>query len=140
MTLREQIIRDEGGYQQYAYQDSLGLWTIGYGRCVDRKRGKGISETEAALLLDNDIRDTTGDLLTALPWVANLDEPRRGVLINMTFNLGIMGLLGFKATLTAIQASDWDAAAQHMLDSKWATQVGQRATRLANQMKTGEWQ
>lgn len=140
MTLREQLIRDEGGYQKYAYQDSLKLWTIGYGRCIDRWKGKGISEPEAALLLDNDIRDTTADLLTALPWVASLDETRRGALLNLCFNLGIMGLLGFKHMLAALQNGDWETAAQHLLDSKYAGQVKARATRLAEQIRTGQWQ
>ena len=140
MTLREQLVRDEGGYQKYAYKDSLGLWTIGYGRCVDRSRGKGISEEEAALLLDNDIRDTTADLLTALPWVAGLDEVRKAALVNMAFNLGVQGLLGFRATLEAMKAREWTEASIHMMESKWARQVGQRATRLAEQVRTGIWQ
>lgn len=140
MTLKEQLIRDEGGYQQYAYQDSLGLWTVGYGRCIDRHRGKGISEAEAALLLDNDIRDTVGELMTALPWFPQLDEVRQGVLINMAFNLGVAGLLEFKATLAEVKAGRWMEAAGHMMQSKWATQVGNRAKRLATQMMTGAWQ
>jgi lysozyme len=140
VTLREQLIRDEGGYQRYVYQDSLGFWTVGYGRCVDRKRGKGISEAEAALLLDNDIRDTTGDLLTALPWVADLDEVRKAALINLSFNLGIMGLLGFKNMLAAAKENDWETAAQQLLESKYARQVGARATRLAEQLRTAQWQ
>lgn len=64
---------------------------------------------------------------------------RLAVLENMTFNLGIAGLLKFKRTLTMIQAENYDGAAQAMLESKWADQVGARAQRLSQQLATGEW-
>ena len=140
MTLKEQLIRDEGGYQKFAYQDSRGLWTVGYGRCIDRSRGKGVSQTEADLLLDNDIRDTIGDLTTALPWMfGSLNDARIAVLVNMAFNLGVAGLLEFHKTLEAVKAGDWEQAAYHMLDSKWAEQVGERAKELAKMVQTGDY-
>ena len=140
MTLRDQIARDEGGYQKSAYQDSLGYWTIGFGRLIDKRKDGGISRAEAELMLDNDIRDKTAELIAALPWIPLIDPVRRAVLVNMAFNLGVAGLLGFHATLEAVHAGDWAAASQHMLESKWAQQVGPRAHRLADQMRTGEWQ
>jgi len=92
------------------------------------------------MLLDNDILQKSAQLTQALPWIEHLDYVRRGALINMCFNLGIYGLLGFKKALAAIQAGEWELAAEEMLDSKWHTQVGSRAERLAKQMKTGLWQ
>ena len=139
MTLRDQLIRDEG-YRQFAYEDSEGFWTIGIGRCIDRRKGKGVALFEAEAMLDNDIRDFTSDVLVALPWAAGLDEVRRGALVNMAFNVGTQGLLGFKKALDAMQAGDWYTAAAHMMDSRWAKQVGIRAERLAEQMRSGEWQ
>ena len=59
------------------------------------------------------------------------------MLINMAFNLGGK-LLTFGHTLTAMQHGDYAAAANAMLASKWAAQVGQRAQRLANAMRTGK--
>jgi len=58
----------------------------------------------------------------------------------MAFNLGTKGLMKFKNTLALIQAGKFDDAAHAMLASKWASQVGIRATRLARQMQTGEEQ
>ncbi len=57
--------------------------------------------------------------------------------MSMAYNLGLVGLNGFHGTLAAIRAKNWSAAGLHMLDSKWARQVGSRATRLAAQMQTG---
>ena len=62
---------------------------------------------------------------------------RAEVLINMAFNLGITGLLKFRRALDAVRVDDYEAAATHMLDSRWASQVGRRAVELARQMRTG---
>lgn len=140
MTLREQLIRDEGGYRKYAYLDSRGFTTIGFGRCIDRPVGKGVSLAEAEAMLDADIRDFTADVLVALPWAKSLDEVRRGVLVNMAMNMGVQGLLSFKKALASMRAGEWYQAAAHMMDSRWAKQVGIRAERLAEQMRSGEWQ
>lgn len=63
---------------------------------------------------------------------------RAEVLINMAFNMGVKGLLKFRRMLDAVRADDYDKAATHMLDSRWASQVGRRAVELARQMKTGQ--
>ena len=136
MTLREQLIRDEGGFQSKPYLDSVGALTIGYGRNL---RDVGISEAEAAFMLDNDLGAAAGDVDRAVPWARGLDEVRRAVLVNMRFNMGLGGLLGFRKMLDAAEAGDWQRAAAEMLDSRWARQVGDRAQRLARQMTTGEW-
>lgn len=135
MNLVEQLRRDEGE-RLFPYKDSVGLLTIGVGRCIERI---GITREESDLLLANDIKRVTQELNTRLPWSMALDAPRRGVLLNMAFNLGIDGLVGFKNTLAHVQAGRWDDAAAGMLASLWAQQVGSRATRLAEQMRTGRW-
>lgn len=135
MNLREQLIRDEG-IRLKAYYDTMGKITVGVGRNLT---DKGLSQDEALYLLDNDIREAQNGVLTVLPWTVGLDEPRMAVLINMAFNLGLRGLLSFRKTLEAIAKADYDDAAKHMLDSDWAEQVGKRATRLAEQMRSGRW-
>ena len=137
--LTAQLRRDEGT-KATAYQDHLGFWTIGVGRLIDsRKPGAGLRPDEIDYLLRNDINDRVAALTKALPWFDRLDEARRGVLINMAFQLGTAGLLGFKSTLALIAAGKYAEAAEQMLKSKWATQTPARAKRLAEQMKTGEW-
>ena len=137
--LTAQLRRDEGT-KATAYQDHLGYWTIGVGRLIDsRKPGAGLRPDEIDYLLRNDINDRVAALTKALPWFLTLDEARKGVLLNMAFQLGTDGLLGFKSTLALVAAGKYAEAAEQMLKSKWSTQTPDRAKRLADQMKTGEW-
>lgn len=137
--LTEQLRRDEGT-RATVYKDTLGFDTIGVGRLIDsRKPGAGLRPDEIDYLLRNDISDRVAALTKALPWWDRLDEARRGVLINMAFQLGTAGLLGFKSTLALVAAGKYPEAAEQMLKSRWATQTPARAKRLAEQMKTGEW-
>jgi lysozyme len=115
----------------------VGIETIGYGFNL---QADGLSEEESSLVLQYRTWKRYVSLIVALPWVKTLDAARQGVLLNMAYNLGVTGLLEFKLTLAAVQAQLWENAAAHMLESKWADQVGPRAQRLALQMRTGEWQ
>lgn len=129
-------MRDEGR-RLGPYRDTVGKLTIGYGRNLD---DVGISQHEAEVLLESDINRTLEALHKALPWVEKLDHARLGVLANMAFNLGVAGLLKFKHTLESVQAGRYDEASDGMLNSTWAGQVKGRATRLAEQMRSGLWQ
>lgn len=134
--LRSQLQRDES-LRLRAYQDEFGHLTIGYGHNID---AHGITERIASAILDEDIDRARADVLSRIPVSMGMDEVRRDVLINMSFNMGIGGLLGFKVLIRAIEQQDWKAAAEAMLDSKWARQVGERAFRLADQMRAGTYQ
>src|SRR6185312_10955642 len=112
-----------------------GKLTIGVGRNLD---DVGINELEAEWLLSHDILRAELTLEEHLPWTKNLDEVRKAALVNMCFNMGVGGLLTFKNTLQAIQEARYDDAADGMLESRWAAQVGPRAHRLALQIKTGQ--
>ena len=137
--LTAQLNRDEGR-KPAAYQDHLGFWTIGVGRLIDSRKGGGLRDYEMDYLLRNDINDRIDALTRALPWFQNLDDARKGVLLNMAFQMGTDGLLAFKNTLAEVRAGDYSTASEMMLQSKWATQTPERAMRLAVQMKTGVWQ
>ncbi len=138
-NIRDQLIRDEGTVL-YAYADSLGYLTIGTGRLIDKRRGGGISQTEADYLLDNDIRQKRAQVIARWPWVESLDPVRQAVLVNMAFQLGVDGLATFVNTLGLVKAGNYAAASTNMLASKWAQQTPARAQRLAKQMQTGVWQ
>lgn len=139
MDIIDQLKRDEG-FRSSAYRDHLGYLTIGIGRLIDERRKGGISEDEAEYLLENDIRRVTSALRSTIPWIDGIDSARRGVLVNMAFQLGVNGLLAFKRTLAHVQAGSYAAAASEMLQSDWAKQTTERAERLATQMMTGIWQ
>jgi lysozyme len=82
----------------------------------------------------------TTDCRRSFFWFERLSEPRQGVLVNMCFNMGIYRLLEFRRMLGAVQAEAWSTAAEEMKDSDWYKQVGARAERLCEQMRTDTWQ
>jgi lysozyme len=138
--LTRQLKGDEG-VKATVYKDSLGYATIGVGRLVDpRKPGSGLRPHEIDFLLQNDIDDRIDALTRRLPWFQDLDDARRGVLLNMSFQLGVDGLLAFERTLSLIRDGKYDLAAHAMLQSKWAKQTPARAERMAKQMSSGLWQ
>ncbi len=124
--------RDEG-LSLKPYRCPAGRLTIGFGRNLD---DVGISEIEAAILLDHDIRRSLADLDRALPWWRGLPAPWQRGLVNQAFNLGLPRLLTFKRMLAVLQAGDGELAAREALDSVWAGQVGQRAERIAALYRT----
>lgn len=132
-SLISSLEHDEG-VRRFPYYDVKGKETIGIGRNLT---DRGLSKDEVYYLLTNDINIAIGDLTDSYPWFASLDSVRREVLINMCFNLGIIKLSTFKQTLSAIQSGNYSLAHDCMLESLWAKQVGDRATRLATEMKTG---
>lgn len=134
-----ELLRKEEGEVLSAYQDHLGYWTIGVGRLIDKRKGGGITAEESAYLLSNDIDKKMAEVYKALPWVEQLDDARKAILISMAFQMGLTGLQGFKNTLAMVQAGKYKEAADGLLNSKWAQQTPNRAKRHAEQMRTGEW-
>ena len=134
--LAEQLKKHEG-FREHPYKDTVGKWTIGIGRNLE---DKGITEQEAMFMLNNDVNYFYTNIIKTLPWFSNLDDVRQNVLVNMAFNLGIAGLMTFKKMLDAVRLDLYLVAAEEMLNSKWAKQVGYRAEELAKQMRTGEYQ
>lgn len=132
----EQLKIDEG-CRLTAYQDTVGVWTIGYGHTGGVKKGDKITQKDADNFLLEDTLEAARDASTLPVGFDGLNAVRQAVLINMTFNLGLTRILNFKRFLAAVQVRDFDRAALEMLDSKWAGQVGQRAIRLAKLMKQG---
>lgn len=137
-NIKEQLIRDEGDIP-YAYRDSLGYWTIGVGFLIDKEKGGRLPDAVRDFWLEYEINDKERQLRARLPIFEDLNKARQDALINMSFNLGVNGLLGFKNTLSLLSAGKYKEAAKEMLNSKWADQVGDRAKRLSKQIETGEY-
>lgn len=131
--LSDMLIEHEG-LRLRPYTDTTGHLTIGVGRNLT---DRGISRNEALQMLDNDIDDCIATL-EPYTWFLKCNEARKLVLLDMVFNLGLSGLLGFKQMIHALQIGEYKLAASHMLDSKWATQVKRRAYELATIMENGE--
>ncbi len=121
--LIDRIVAHEGS-KRFAYQDSLGYWTIGIGRNIDQRGRHGLSIEEQHYLLKNDIQSCINDLIH-LPVYIMLDEVRKEVLVELCFNLGIIGLLNFKHMIAALHNHDFVNAVEELQNSLWAKQVGE---------------
>lgn len=130
---RAQLPIDEGTRKK-PYRDTVGKLTIGVGRNLD---DVGLNADEIALMLENDIAEAERTARTLVPSFDDLSDARKAVVINMAFNLGMTKLAKFVNTLRAIDEGRFGAAADGMLNSLWARQVGDRAQRLAKQMRDG---
>jgi lysozyme len=129
----QQLPIDEG-VRNKPYRDTVGKLTIGVGRNLD---DVGLSSDEIMLLLKNDIARADQAIKTICLSFDHLSDARKAVLVNMCFNMGVTRLSGFVNMLGAIHEGKFDEAADQMLASKWAQQVGDRAKRLADAMRKG---
>lgn len=136
--------RDEA-YRAVVYDDAngkpivpgttvIGHPTTGIGWALDVTP---LTHDRAQIICGWEVDDKAKELFQVLPWAGTLDEVRCRALMNMVFNLGLAGLLGFHNTLTAIQGSHWADAAAGIRASKWYHQVGARAERIARAFETG---
>lgn len=132
MTDYAATIKADEGLNLMPYQCTAGKLTIGFGRNIE---DRGISIREAEYLLENDIRASEKQAATLVYDFSGLSDPRKIVLVSMVFQLGKSGTSKFKNMISAINAGDFETAADEMLNSKWARQTANRAGRLAEMMR-----
>ncbi len=134
MTVEELIILHEGE-RLHPYRCPAGRLTIGVGRNIE---DNGISRDESRMLLRNDIERSRRELST-FAFSRKLCPVREAVLLDMLFNLGLTRFKSFRKMLVALGQGDYNKAAEEMVNSFWYNQVGNRAKRLVEMMRTGEW-
>ncbi len=127
------VIKKHEQFKPYLYRDTSGKLTIGWGRNLE---SRGISVDEAELMFENDFVTAINDL-KFYRWY--IDQPKivQYALIDMCFNLGIIKLLGFKKMIQALHDKDYRKAALEVLDSKYASQVRDRAKDNAIMIREG---
>lgn len=140
--LHAQLILHEG-LVLHAYKDTEGILTIGVGHnlLANPLPSKydivnGITREQALEILDEDLKKTYDFLDSKCVWWKDLDECRQRAIVDLAFDLRER-LLGFKHMIVAIQGHEWNLAATELLSSKFAHQVGKRATDLTHQILTG---
>jgi len=147
-------LRVDEGFRALAYKDTKGLLTIGYGRCLDTHPLKGaelehighdcrerpITTQQAEYLLQNEVAHVDRKLHELLPNLyTTLDKTRQSALINLAYNMGLKGLLGFKKTLALLEAGKYEQASVELLDSQWRRDVGKyRSKRISEMIKLGD--
>lgn len=154
MNYKELIAIDEGKRNK-PYLDTRGNYTIGVGHFLgktgfnaelrkhlaipDDYMEKGITDVQIEQLFDMDLNRCLNQLKFYYKWFEELDDIRQAVMISMCFNLGILRLFKFIKTLGFIKDGEYDKAADEMLTSDWAKQIPNRAKRLSEMMRAGEW-
>jgi lysozyme len=121
------------GMVLHAYQCPAGYTTLGVGRNIDTN-GVGITEEEALYLLRHDI-DRVVETLD-LKWKVWRTFPldAQHVCIDLVFNMGMNTFMSFRKTRSYMELGEWECAAEELLDSKYAKQVGRRALFNADQL------
>ena len=135
--LVEDVKRHEG-WSPTVYEDTQGYWTIGYGFLVDPAwGGAGLTEGEGEFILKNRLQDRIVRLEGALEFFENLSDARQRALVNMSYQLGVSGLLSFNKMLIALANGDYNRAADEALNSRWAKQTPNRAQEIADILRFG---
>ena len=139
--LREQLKIDEG-VKYEVYDDHLGYKTFGIGHLVTPQDeeygspvGTPVSEDRVNSIFDKDVETYISESEKVFGNLQQMPEEAQQVIVNMCFNMGAPRLSQFKKFIKAIHDEDWATASVEMLDSRWANQVGVRATRLSDRIK-----
>lgn len=111
-------------------------WTFGHGFTHGANPDSRIERIRSERKLEEHILEMNDVLAKALPWYNDTSFVNKTVLINMAFNLGIVGLLKFKNTLRYVKEKNYTQAAANMSKSLWYSQVGSRAAELTKRMAT----
>lgn len=136
--LAARLISDEGkSLKPYWDTAEPPRLTIGIGRNLT---DVGISDDECMYLFRNDMAKAQAQCEQTFDWFDSLDDVRQGVIVCMAFQMGIAGVQKFRKMILAIKVRDYTTAASEMLTSAWAVQTPNRAMRMAQIMRTGEWQ
>ena len=140
--LREQLKIDEGVLYEI-YDDHLGYKTFGIGHLVKTTDeeygapvGTPVSEERVNSVFDEDVETYIDESKKVFGNLEDMPQEVQQVIVNMCFNMGAPRLSQFKKFIKAIHDEDWATASVEMLDSKWATQVGPRANRLADRIRS----
>jgi lysozyme len=139
--LREQLEIDEG-VKYEIYNDHLGYATFGVGHLVlesdpenDWEVGTSIDTVRVHQAFESDCESVLRDCNILYEDFDDLPEEVQQIIANMMFNMGRPRLSKFKGMKRGVDARDWDAAADEMVDSRWYRQVTNRAERLVNRMR-----
>mgnify|MGYP003665573714 CR=1 FL=1 len=137
--LRKQLEIDEG-VEYEIYNDHLGYPTFGVGHLVlesdpeyNRPVGSAVLESRVVEAFESDC--VLIDCITLYLDFYDLPEEAQQIIANMMFNMGRTRLSKFKGMKRGVDARDWNAAADEMVDSAWYRQVTNRADRLVERMR-----
>jgi lysozyme len=103
---------------------------------ISRYKKQGISKIEAKQLVTRMCNKTASELSDNLNWFDGLSHKSQYVMLDMGYNLGIGGLLGFDKTLKYVKNNQVALASKEMLKSRWARQCKVRSIELSKVLKS----
>ena len=140
--LREELERDEG-VKYEVYLDHIGYPTFGIGHLItdnDPESGASVgtevSDDRVQEAFETDVETVLSDCERLYVQFEHLPEEVQLIIANMMFNMGYPRLSKFKGMKRGVDARDWNAAADEMVDSRWYDQVTNRAERLVERMRS----
>ena len=140
--LREELANDEGCKYE-VYLDHLGYPTFGIGHLItdnDPESGASVgtevSDDRVQEAFETDVETVLSDCERLYVQFEHLPEEVQLIIANMMFNMGYPRLSKFKGMKRGVDARDWNAAADEMVDSRWYDQVTNRAERLVERMRS----
>lgn len=130
--IAKEMIQRHEGLRLKPYRCSQGKLTIGYGRNLE---DRGISLDEAELLFERDLSRVERELIQHLDFYEGLSPKGQAILLDIAFNLGIRGLLGFRKMLVALNEKNYEVVVSEIESSNWAKQVPRRAEELCDMVR-----
>lgn len=146
MSLIENIKAHEG-FRDHIYKDSLGKATIGYGFLVsalspdelalNNGKAEPMNKEVAEKILNLKVSKLKKRVFQCLPWLADKPQNVQDVLTEMAYQLGLAGLLGFRHTLSCIEAGDYAQAAKNLRASLLYRQTPKRVEDYIRGLRDG---
>ena len=129
------LLKELEGFRDRVYLDTKGIPTCGWGHALLPYSRVPVSVCE--IFFAEDLAQVEANYLQL---GLLLDPVREAVVKCMLFQLGLGGVRKFLQFLEAARNGQWDLAAAHMLDSKWARQDSpRRALRLSQMFASGAY-
>lgn len=127
-------IHYEEGFRGKPYTEKVsGNLTVGYGTDLV---ASPLTGEEGLFLLHFRMERKWAELTMRRPWLVELPDAAKIVLIDMAYQMGVSGLLKFKRMFGALQQGDFGLAAEELLDSRYAKQTPRRAHRNKGILQT----
>lgn len=148
MSQIAKMLRLDEGFKEKPYIDSLGYPTIGIGQRIGPKNALlsnyqfTISKNVADVWMQEIALEYMGKLKNDSRINAALvkcNQARQDALLNMAYQMGVSGLSGFRNMLVLISNGDFGKASAEALNSLWARQTPQRAKRISDVIRTGDY-
>lgn len=145
--LVERLITEEGNVL-HPYWDEIGkVWTGGVGHnltahCPPAElvyilKTKTITPEQSRRWLEEDIQEALLDCKEIFSEFDTFSENRQEALVDVRFNLGLMGFRRFKKMIAAVELQDWERAADELMDSDAGRTLHTRYSRLSDMLRGG---